>query len=291
MTAIRVMLGKGVDGKWLADVFGVTNTLITHIRLGKTWARQAPITRDEGRIAGAKYYKSRVACDRGHAGLRLVETDECCECIEEKRQELEWLKKQKKDQYLSQLRECPICDKKFHKEQGVVWHAEESIFCSIHCKRRADALEGVKMQWDHSAFIPGEEWHPVKGLEDCYEVSDHGRIRSLDRHMPLRDGALRFYRGKIMTPRFGSGGYALVSLYGRDGIRHVRVHVLVLETFVGPRPSRQHDGCHEDGNPANNALSNLRWDTIDENLRDVVRHGRAWWQQRTKKLAAIQRQD
>jgi len=32
--------------------------------------------------------------------------------------------------------------------------------------------------------------------------------------------------------------------------------------------------CHNDGNPANNRVENLRWDTVSSNANDRVRHGR-----------------
>jgi hypothetical protein len=51
------------------------------------------------------------------------------------------------------------------------------------------------------------------------------------------------------------------------------VHVLVLEAFVGPRPEGM-EGCHGDGNPANNNVQNLRWDTPQNNWKDRKRHGR-----------------
>lgn len=50
------------------------------------------------------------------------------------------------------------------------------------------------------------------------------------------------------------------------------VHHLVLEAFVGPKP----DGAecrHLDGDPLNNALTNLAWGTPQENAEDRVRHG------------------
>lgn len=48
---------------------------------------------------------------------------------------------------------------------------------------------------------------------------------------------------------------------------------LVLEAFVGPRP-RGTECCHWDGDPTNDALSNLRWGTSKENSADQMRHGR-----------------
>lgn len=52
------------------------------------------------------------------------------------------------------------------------------------------------------------------------------------------------------------------------------VHRLVLEAFIGPCPPGM-EACHNDGNPRNNALSNLRWDTSENNSADKIRHGRA----------------
>ncbi len=66
-----------------------------------------------------------------------------------------------------------------------------------------------------------------------------------------------------------SRGYQWVKL-GRSA--QIRIHVLVLETFVGPRP----EGLicrHLDGNPLNNHVNNLRWGTAEENYDDRRRHG------------------
>ncbi len=51
-----------------------------------------------------------------------------------------------------------------------------------------------------------------------------------------------------------------------------QVHRLVLEAFVGPCPEGM-ECCHHDGNPANNHVSNLRWDTRKGNAADRDRHG------------------
>lgn len=51
------------------------------------------------------------------------------------------------------------------------------------------------------------------------------------------------------------------------------IHRLVLETFRGPCPEGL-EGCHNDGDPFNNSLSNLRWDTQKSNMTDRDKHGR-----------------
>lgn len=98
-----------------------------------------------------------------------------------------------------------------------------------------------------------ERWLPVVGHEG-YEVSDYGRVRGpkglrpiyAKSHRPVQ----RVYVGKVRY-----------------------VHHLVLEAFVGPRPDG-YECCHADDNPANNHLSNLRWDTRSANSIDAVRNGR-----------------
>ncbi len=79
-------------------------------------------------------------------------------------------------------------------------------------------------------------------------------------------------RWRQLNPSRDSNGYPRVSLV-KDGKKHERrVHALVLELFVGQRqPGMQ--CCHGDGNPANNAVSNLRWDTPEGNMADKEKHG------------------
>jgi len=70
----------------------------------------------------------------------------------------------------------------------------------------------------------------------------------------------------------GTGGYQYVNLRHDGRTRVITVHILVLITFVGPRPNGMM--CrHLDGNPANNHISNLVWGTASENQNDSIRHG------------------
>jgi hypothetical protein len=55
----------------------------------------------------------------------------------------------------------------------------------------------------------------------------------------------------------------------------VRRHVLVAETYLGPRPFDGAQVRHLDGNPANDKPSNLRWGSAKENGEDRVRHDRS----------------
>jgi hypothetical protein len=77
-----------------------------------------------------------------------------------------------------------------------------------------------------------------------------------------------------LKPGQNRSGHLHVHMRADGGVskKNVAVHHLILISFVGPRPEGL-EGCHNDGNPANNAASNLRWDTHRENLRDRHRHG------------------
>lgn len=119
-----------------------------------------------------------------------------------------------------------------------------------------------------------ERWLPIVETDGRYAVSSHGRIRSNARRVVRRTGGAQLIRERIMSCAPGSGGYPIANLRVNGGRKTQRVHVLVLEAFVGPRPSPEHEGCHWDDNPANNYLGNLRWDTSAENSLDALRNGR-----------------
>lgn len=113
-----------------------------------------------------------------------------------------------------------------------------------------------------------EHWKPVVGWEGLYEVSDHGRVRSLDRV----DRFGRSKPGVMLRPDANRTGHLRVHLYGPEGVSRPGVHRIVLEAFVGPCPEGM-EGCHNDGNPGNNRVGNLRWDTRSANHFDKMRHG------------------
>ncbi|GAA1148019.1 hypothetical protein GCM10009651_35920 [Microbacterium natoriense] len=117
-----------------------------------------------------------------------------------------------------------------------------------------------------------ERWAAVVGFENLYEVSDLGNVRSIDREVTYSNGGVRRYESRVLTGRVTASGHVRVSLYGGTRGRDHFVHRLVLESFVGPRPDGM-EGCHENGVPGDNRLTNLRWDTTRGNHLDRVKHG------------------
>jgi hypothetical protein len=118
-----------------------------------------------------------------------------------------------------------------------------------------------------------ETWAPVHGFEGLYEVSTIGHVRSLHRQTRRRDnGSFYTVNERIMRPCPLKKGHLHLVLRRDYRFFTVRVHVLVLEAFVCPRPKGLH-ACHCNGIPDDNRLSNLRWDTPKANIGDCKIHG------------------
>lgn len=105
-----------------------------------------------------------------------------------------------------------------------------------------------------------EQWKDIEGYEGQYQVSTHGRVRSLDRNITYSDGRVARFKGKMLTPTVASHGYPIVSIKSEKRC----VHRLVLETFA-PRPDWAECANHKDGVKTNNHLDNLEWSTYSQN--------------------------
>lgn len=116
-----------------------------------------------------------------------------------------------------------------------------------------------------------ERWKPVKGYEGIYEVSDHGRVRSLDRTV-LRNEHEMKQKGRILKQYALRGKHRMVKMARNGTRRNAYVHQLVATAFIGERPEGM-EVCHWDDNPQNNHVSNLRWGTHGDNMRDMNRNG------------------
>lgn len=103
----------------------------------------------------------------------------------------------------------------------------------------------------------------MPGFDGAYMVSDQGTVRSTKKGICLRP---------MRTGSKDKQQYSTVGLYKRGKRYSHKVHVLVLQLFVGPRPEG-HKGCHKDDVTSNNALSNLYWGTSSDNQRDIVING------------------
>lgn len=78
----------------------------------------------------------------------------------------------------------------------------------------------------------------------------------------------------VLRPSITKKGYRNYVLCVNGTKKYCQGHRLVLQAFVGPCPEGM-EACHNNGNPADNRLENLRWDTPSSNALDKVKHGTA----------------
>lgn len=108
-----------------------------------------------------------------------------------------------------------------------------------------------------------EVWGPVVGYEGLYEVSNIGRIRSLDRILSGKRGIVRI-RGRLLSTYVHNTGYVCIGLSKNGAKSHLKVHRLVAFNFVpGYDPMKWVN--HIDEDKANPHYTNLEWVTPQEN--------------------------
>lgn len=118
-----------------------------------------------------------------------------------------------------------------------------------------------------------EVWKPIRGFEGVYEVSNTGKVRSLDRVITSKTGWNAFKKGVDLKPLDNGHGYKTVTLWKNGRMTQRYIHRLVAQEFIGPSPSELHQVAHWDGVRGNNRVENLRWSTSMENAQDKKRHG------------------
>lgn len=126
-----------------------------------------------------------------------------------------------------------------------------------------------------------EVWKPVKGFEGYYEVSDLGRVRSIDR--VIYDNVRkcnRLLKGRLLVQRDNGHGYKGVMFCKDHKLYNKYVHILVAETFL-ENPLKLPTVNHKDEDKENNAVTNLEWCTQYYNNEYGTRKKR-WYETRIK---------
>ena len=103
-----------------------------------------------------------------------------------------------------------------------------------------------------------EEWKSIPGYEGLYEVSNLGRVRSLDRYVKTCYEAYKLHKGKILSPAKDKNGYLKVHLCYNGKHNIIRVHRLVAQAFL-LNPDNLPEVNHKDEDKTNNSVDNLEW--------------------------------
>ena len=114
-----------------------------------------------------------------------------------------------------------------------------------------------------------EKWKDVPGFEGRYQVSNRGRVRSLDQMKKVKNGGQQPWPGRVLKTPPDNYGYPCVNL----GIGNKnKVHRLVAVAFLYPVKGKDRVN-HIDGVKSNNDVRNLEWCTPREDILHAYRTG------------------
>lgn len=130
-----------------------------------------------------------------------------------------------------------------------------------------------------------EMWKDIKDFEDCYQISNLGRIKSKDRYVRVCGGGKRLVKSKIIKPNKCTNGYYEASL-NKNGKRTViLLHRLVAQHFID-NPLNLPEVNHKDEDISNNCVENLEWCTSKYNANYGTRNQRV--REKTKTKSVVQ---
>lgn len=118
-----------------------------------------------------------------------------------------------------------------------------------------------------------EIWKDVLEFKGIYQVSNIGRVRSLDRDVKAKTGRIKHTRGKILAISHFPNGYCYVNFCVKGIGTSQILHRLVAKAFI-PNPNNKAEVNHKDEDINNNIIDNLEWLTSKENANYGTRNKR-----------------
>lgn len=103
-----------------------------------------------------------------------------------------------------------------------------------------------------------EIWKDVVGYEGLYQVSNLGRVKSIDRVIKHKNGKILKHKEKIKALTKDRKGYLKVFISKNCKHKNLRVHRLVAQAFI-PNPHNLSQVNHKDEDKNNNCVDNLEW--------------------------------
>lgn len=114
-----------------------------------------------------------------------------------------------------------------------------------------------------------EIWKNINGYEGYYQVSNLGRIKSIERDVYKSNGKIHLHKKeRIKKPKHTKDGYLSVTLSVNSHDKTFTVHSLVANAFITkPQSNESLEINHIDTNRKNNVVSNLEWVTHAQNVK------------------------
>lgn len=130
-----------------------------------------------------------------------------------------------------------------------------------------------------------EIWRDIKGYEDLYQVSNLGRVKSLDRYIYYTNGRIRLYRGQILKTAKDTHGYLKITLCKDTKHTTCLIHRLVAEAFIQNLNNLPQVNHKDEFAKDNNCVDNLEWVTCKENINYGTHNKRMANTQRGKTIS------
>ena len=127
----------------------------------------------------------------------------------------------------------------------------------------------TNQEFIESIALEGEEWRDVVGYEGFYMVSSFGRVCSMQRTITQRNGISRIVKHSLLQLRVNRNGYVTVYLHKPNHTKNYTVHRLVATSFI-PNPENKPCVDHINRDRSCNRVSNLKWCTHSENMRNPL---------------------
>ena len=121
--------------------------------------------------------------------------------------------------------------------------------------------------------MKNEEWRDVVGYEGLYQVSDQGRVKSLERKLPHWRGGEQIKKERILNPGIDRDGYLKLNLCAGGKTRTFFVHRLVCQVFH-ENPDNKPQVNHINEDKTDNRACNLEWCTCKQNINHGSRNER-----------------
>lgn len=152
----------------------------------------------------------------------------------------------------------------------------KNIVESLNTTTKLIYVEPNSTRWLSLEDLPNEIWKDIKDFEGLYQISNYGRVKSLERtiHGSNRD---MHYKDMIVKISKNNRGYYLITLYNTNVFKRYLVHRIVAETFI-PTNNNKLEVNHikpVTKDMCDNRVCNLEWVTSKENSQWSIELGRA----------------